>query len=300
MDAPKHFDENSEMEEIEREIVQILSRKKSESDETKDMIQELEQMTIELSLAVEEKKLNDYFDKQYRIYLLEQLLVSPLFSKRISHIIDLVRDDKISVFTNDEIISNSVQNFDDFFVPEENSDFAITIDSRVFLDSIIETYKSDSSIINQFLQDFARQIVTINGVIYDDMDSFFMELSSSNRKTKIMSHHKPGKKMSTMMLLLLITCQSSHYLSYTYPFNAINRFREKTNKNYYAISRSEMNVTNIIVDHIDIRPQVGCVIDSSYRIVDTDNNVDIYYVDSQTFFNEKTKVCVIRYKVKRL
>jgi hypothetical protein len=282
-------------------------------DDTRDMIRELERLTLELSLAIEEKKLNEYFDKQYRIYLVEQLSVSPLFADRIEKIIDLVKEDSIRIIADNEIVSGTVTDLSRLFMPEDSSEFIISIESREFLDSILETYDSDKAIINQFLHDFFRQIVSINDVIYGDIDELFLELSSSNRKTTIQS--RAGKPISTMMLLLLITCQSSHYLSYLYPHNIITEVRDQiameseldtedrfkdSRAAYYVMNSSEFNITNIIIDHIDVRPEVGCVIDSSYKIFDTQDCKKVYDIRAQTIFNEKSDRCLIRYNVTKV
>jgi hypothetical protein len=288
-------------------------KENQKNDDTKDMIRELERLTLELSLAIEEKKLNRYFDKQYRIYLVEQLSVSPLFADRIEAIIDLVKEDSIRIIADNEIVSGTVADLSKLFMPEESSEFIISIESREFLDSILETYDSDRAIINQFLHDFFRQIVSINDMIYDDIDALFLELSTSNRKTTIRS--RAGKPISTMMLLLLITCQSSHYLSYLYPHNSITEMRDRaaqisqldseskfedSRAAYYVMNSNDFNVTNIIIDHIDVRPEIGCVIDSTYKIFDTQDCEKVYDIKAQTIFNERSDRCLIRYKVTKV
>jgi hypothetical protein len=302
-------------EDIERDILDSILERYEPKDKkdntetdtsTREMIKELERLTLELSLAIEEKKIMNYFDTQYRVYLVEQMTVSPLFASRIQNIIDLVKTGKIRVITDREIESGEVEYIPRLFMPHKSSDFIVSIESRTFLNSILETYDSDKAIVNQFLHDFFRQIVSINDVVYDDIDALFLELSTSNRKTGIRS--KAGKPISTMMLLLLITCQSSHYLSYLYLHNAVTEVRDRMIKvnesdprsGYYVMNSNEFNVTNIIVDHIDVRPDVGCIIDSTYKVLDTKNCKKIYNIKAQTIFNEKSERCLIRYNITKV
>lgn len=314
-------DKNPISDSVEQELLDSImsryepERRKKEADETKDVIRELERLTLELSLAIEEKKINDYFDKQYRMYLVEQLSVSPLFSDRIADIIDRVKEDNLFIITDQEISSNTIDStvIDSLFMPETSSEFVVSIEAKEFLNSILETYDSDRAIVNQFLHDFFRQVVSINDVVHEDIDSLFLELSNSNRKTKIRS--KAGKPISTMMLLLLITCQSSHYLSYLYPHNAVtdirdrivekgemdeeNKFRD-SRAACYVMNSSEFNVMNIIIDHIDVRPEIGCIIDSTYKIFDTQENQKVYDIKAQTIFSERAERCMIHYKIERV
>lgn len=300
---------------IENELLNsILSKyepenRKNEVDETKEMIRELERLTLELSLTIEEKKINDYFDKQYRVYLIEQMIVSHLLSTRIKTIINLVKDDKIKVYTDNEMRSFNVTELQELFTPTKESEFIISIESSSFLNSILETYNSDKAIVNQFLCDFFRQIVSINDVVLDNIDDLFLELSASNRKTSIISNS--GKPITTMMFLLLITCQSSHYPSYIYPHNAVTEIRDTITKrneilrerdskaDYFVMNSNEFNITNIIIDRIDVRPEVGCIIDSTYKIFDTENLKKVYNIKAQTIFIEKSERCLIKYHIIR-
>lgn len=314
-------DKKSDSDSVEQELLDSImsryepERRKKEADDTKDVIRELERLTLELSLAIEEKKINDYFDKQYRMYLVEQLSVSPLFSDRIADIIDRVREDNLFIITDQEISSNTIDStvIDSLFMPETSSEFVLSIEAKEFLNSILETYDSDRAIVNQFLHDFFRQVVSINDVVHEDIDSLFLELSNSNRKTKIRS--KSGKPISTMMLLLLITCQSSHYLSYLYPHNAVTDIRDRVAEQgeldeenkfkdsraaCYVMNSSEFNIMNIIIDHIDVRPEIGCIIDSAYKIFDTQEDQKVYDIKAQTIFSERAERCMIRYKIERV
>jgi hypothetical protein len=298
---------------IEKELLDSIlvryeptSRVKKEKDNsTREMIKELERIMIDLSLTIEEKKINDYFDKQYRIYLVEQMNVSPFFATRIAKYINLVKNGNIRVITDKEIESGEVEYIPKLFMPQRHSEFIVSIESRTFLNSILDTYESDTDIINQFLRDFFRQIVTINDIVYNNIDDLLLELSASNRKTNIRS--KSGKPISTMMLLLLITCQSSHYLSYLYSHNAITDIRDMITAfdpegsdprtGYFVMNSNEFNVTNIWIDHIDVRPEVGCIIDSTYKIFDTNNCEKIYDIKAKTIFNESSDRCMICYNI---
>jgi hypothetical protein len=289
-----------------------------------EIIKELERLTHELEMAIEEKRLFDYFDKQYRIYLVEQMSVSPLFTAKIKDVIELVKGDVIDIITD----TDGKPNMYDLFMPPNThpdkdcntvkSEFVISMCKQTFINSIIETYRDDSSIITQFLCDFHRQTVIVNDTVYDNIDELLLQLSISNRKTGIMNREK--KPMSSMILLLLIMCQSSHYLSYLHLYNAINVIREKailtsnyqndcTKKtnvqcafedpraNYHAMNGDDSNITEIIINDIDVRPEVGCIIKSHYKIYDTQNDRKVHDVYAETIFNEKSERCLIKYSI---
>jgi hypothetical protein len=235
-----------------------------------------------------------------------------------------VKEDKIQIITEQNIEADAQDNLSKLFMPKHKSEFIISVNATTFVNSIIETYDSDKSVVNQFLHDFFRQIVSINDIVYENIDDLFLTLSTSNRKTSILS--KSGEPMSTMMLLLLITCQSSHYLSYLYPHNTIGKVRdaaildseysndqklpkcedaivkpivafEDPTANYFVMNSDSFNVTNIIIDEIDVRPEVGCVIESTYKIFDTQNYQKVYDIHAETIFNEKSDRCLIKYVI---
>ena len=70
--------------------------------------------------------------------------------------------------------------------------------------------------------------------------------------------------------------------------------------NYFAMNGDVMNTTNIIIDDIDVRPEIGCIIGSSYKIFDTHNEKKIYDIKSELIFNEKSDRCLIKYIVDKV
>jgi hypothetical protein len=304
---------------IEKELESLLKDKKKEpnSGTTVELLKELDRVTHELEFLLEEQKLNEYFDKQCRIYLVEQMSISKMFSAKIKPIIDLVERESIEIYSGNILGAESKPNLSKLFIPESGSEFIISLSSQAFLDSITETYTTDNMIINQFLKDFSRQHVSINDIMYTDIDDFFLKLSESNRKTTILN--KDQNKMSSMMFLLLVTCQSSHYLSYLYPYNSVNAVRDEAilksdklntldkpnttknlQENYFVMSGDDLDSIDIIIDDIDIKPEIGCIVKSGYKIFDIQNETKIYDIKSELIFNEKSDRCLIKYIVKKV
>lgn len=291
-----------------------------------DIVTELERLVRELEAMIEQKSIDNYFDKQNREYLVKQMRMSPMFADLVSHITE-------EIISGVKIVPNSQipepYNMEDMFLPEKKSEFMISIDSNEFLKTIAHTYKSDTSIVDQFLRDFHRQIIKINGIEYKSIDELFFELSSTNRKTKIANGS--GKKLTSMMALLLITCQSTNFVSYIYPHEAVSQARasaimtsdaikndhkistiihngSEARKvdafadpvvNYYVINGEGFNITDIVIDSINLKPSLGCVIDSVYKVIDTSSNDKIYDVKTQAIYTENADRCLIKYTVSR-
>lgn len=353
-------------------ITDVLNYCSNESDNRTLIknLSNLDDLLYELTMELEEQRLFNYFDKQYRIYLIEQMRASPPFAKKIKGLVDLVKKSNIDIITeidvnthtnitndkntvsktdakiNAETVVKSGANdnskktrkpdLNRLFMPASEAKFVINVAKKTFIDSIIDTYKDDSAIIAQFLCDFHRQTIRINDMPCENIDDFFLQLSRKNRKTSIINND--GKEMSILMLILLLTCQSTHYLSYLYPYNVVNMMRENAittskyidtnnnddmttkkrsndaktkhelNKNniplfedpivnYYVMNGDGMNIIDIVIDDIVIRPDIECIIRSNYKIYDIHNDKKIYDISAETIFNERSEHCLIKYIV---
>jgi hypothetical protein len=289
-----------------------------------DLIEELERLTIKLSLKVEEDKINKYFDEEYSEYVLKKMCISPIFGDKIMKIIESIKENKagllVEYYENNDLseeanLKANLKAMEKFFLPhidikknkknKQQTEFVYSIGIDKFVESILETYKSDTEIINQFLCDFFRQKITVNDVKYENIDELFLCLSKNNYKTKIVSKYQ--KNMSSFIFMLLLTCQSSHYLSYLYPHKVLENIKKKNNdedvKNYYVMSSGEFNTTNLytsdfVEDIIQGRqPEFGCMIESSYKILNTDTCEKLYDIKAKTFLTENSERCIIKYEI---
>lgn len=285
-----------------------------------DLIEELEKLTIKLALKVEEDKINKYFDEEYSEYVLRKMCISSIFGDKIMKIVESVKEKKVDLLVDHDDLSEkaNLKTMEKFFLPHidinkdkdtyKNTEFVYSIQIDKFVESILETYKSDTDIINQFLCDFFRQKITVNNVKYENIDELFLCLSKNNYKTKIVSKYQ--KNMSSFIFMLLLTCQSSHYLSYLYPHKVLENIKKKNHdedvKNYYVMSSGEFNTTNLynsdfVEDIIQGRqPEFGCMIESSYKILNTDTCQKLYDIKAETFLTENSDRCIIKYKITKL
>jgi len=295
---------------------------------TDKLISKLQSLTRELSLSITEHKLNSYFDKEYMSYLTNKIRISDMFDAKVSGILEsIVRGDTrlVSQDTSQDIsrdtshdISRDTSHDADiedlvpyFTATAKPQSIVYSISTQTFIDSIVESYESDKSIVNQFLCDFFRQTIKANGKTYHSIDDLFAIMSESNYKTQICSNMNSNaidaeqKQLSSFMLMLLLTCQSSHYLSYVYPYKVLEHLRKLDNHNQYVMTDTEQgfNTTNLFMSDpisdimADRTPEVGCIIESSYKILDVETASKLCTIKAETIFTERSDRCLIKYTV---
>ena len=293
-----------------------------------NMIAELERLIHEVELVVAQKTIDEYFDHQHRKDLVKQMQVSPLFASLVSEITSDIMNG-VEIIPSGQI--PTPRDMSNAFLPPDNSEFMISMSTGEFIKMIATTYKTDKAVIDQFLRDFDRQIIKINGQTYRNIDDLFMELSASNRKTKIANGD--GKELSSMMALLLITCQSTHFVSYMFAHESVSDVREKAimtsdasstrhsvekvvvrsndvdcearkvdafvdpRVNYYVMNGEGFNTIDIVIDNITLEPTIGCVIETTYKILDTSTTKKVYDIATQTIYSENADRCLIKYTV---
>ena len=281
---------------------------------TDKLITKLQSLTRELSLSITESKLNSYFDKEYMSYLSNKIRISEMFGAKVSGILEsivkgetrLVSRNTIREAGTDTDIEDLLPYFTSITKPQS---FVYSISAQTFIDSIVESYESDKSIVNQFLCDFFRQTIKANGSTYRSIDDLFAVMSESNYKTQICSKFNATdaeqKQLSSFMLMLLLTCQSSHYLSYVYPYKVLEHLRKIDNNNRYVMTDTEQgfNTTNLFMSDpisdivADRTPEIGCIIGSSYKILDIETDTKLCAIKAETIFTERSDRCIIKYTV---
>lgn len=253
-----------------------------------------------------------YFEENCRNMKLETFLQLISISKSEKRFMDkFLHDDNIDRYYNqtDDISSNY-----DISNPE-NLNNVVSVSKQNFMDVITETYSNDEMIMRQFLADFPRQDVFINGKRFDNMDKLFLELSICNAEIDIDNKHR--KKLSKMMLCFLLICQSSFYISFLHVYNKIAKLRSILNIKYGISDNDKTSYRpdqvdklpdsryNLhIADHkernvIDIKispDNLKCSLMGCYRIVDLDTTNTLYLIRSETLFDINNDTCLIIYE----
>lgn len=294
------------MEHIEYNFGNIESHKDCPDNNDDELILKIEEEICRFEKMIEKMELLEFFKKQYMQYVIKRLHTeSGLYKKKIDSLVELITEqNKIKMYDDSEIDSYS-----HIFLPEylnnakqqikqtDQKVFFVCVDKYKFVESIIEVYNTNASILSQFIQDFHRGKMIINDIIYTNIDELFYELSRVNRMTKI--RNLKDEKMSTFMLSLLLMCQTSHYMSYMYPFNAINELKKHNTKydDYNVLNSNKQisNTINITIDRINVVPEMGCSITSCYEVFDVKGNFKVYDITVETIFKERAEIVLLKY-----
>lgn len=250
------------------------------SDYINEIVSEISKITFDMFLDNEEQKIDKYFD-----------LMNP--SANISRSISNIKIYDVSTIRR--TIDNNPSKIYRLFTPSTKREFVINIPKSTFMNSITETYKSDTDILNQFICDFYRQRVYYDNKKCSSIDGLFYYLSKYNHMTDVLNTN--ASNMSSMMLMLLMTCQSSHFLSYFYPHSAINTSsKSKSTNSIYVMNGDNMSNININTSPNDY----SCQIDSNYKILNIESNTKTHEIDAKTMISNSSDVCYIKYCIKKV
>lgn len=202
------------------------------------------------------------------------------------------------LYEQDVDISN---NYD--VTKKENIDTIISISRQNFLNLVMETYPDDDAIVKQFLLDLPRQDVYLNGHRIMTIDNLFMGLSMHNKLIYLdQLTTKSRPHISTMMLALLLICQSSFFVSFLHLHNKIGKMKSVLDgdKQYKDDHRHNIHVTDLKErDRIDINvtPETfSSSFGASYRILDITEDKTLFKVQTETLFDLSSDMCLIVYE----
>lgn len=195
---------------------------------------------------------------------------------------------------------------------KENIDTIISISRQNFLNLILEVYPNDDAIIKQFLVDFPRQDVFLNGRQIFQIDNLLMELSTYNKMINLDNFieikPKPDTKLfgskshiSTMMLTLAMICQSSFYVSFFHLHDKITKLKStldldaKMENDYrYNVHVTDFKERNQIRVNTT-KNSFSCAIEASYKIMDIVEEKTLYKITTETLFDLDSDTCIIVY-----
>lgn len=206
-------------------------------------------------------------------------------------------------FINDNQINNYFNQNDDIeqnydITKKKNIDIITSIQANTFLNIIFETYSDDDSIIKQFLVDFPRQEIYVNGLKYTNIDDILMEFSKYNRELKLDIGNSNIKNTTCMLLALLFICQSSFYVSFMHMYNKLQKLKDVLNTNddwnnpyhnLHIIDHKNKDKIEIIMTD----KKLCCAFIGGCKIIDTTNEEIIHTIRSQILFNLDIDSCLI-------
>ena len=194
-----------------------------------------------------------------------------------------------------------INNYD--VTKKENINTMISISRQYFLHHILETYPDDDAIVKQFLLDLPRQDIYLNGHMIKTIDNLFMGLSMHNKLIycdQLISKSRPH--ISTMMLALLMICQSSFCVSFCHLHNKVEKLKSvlNLNKHYKNDYRHNVHVADLkernIIDINVTEETFSCSFRASYRIVDISEDTTLFKVQAETLFDLNSDLCLIIYE----
>lgn len=240
-----------------------------------------------------------YFDEEYRKFRIEQLRkqleISPS-AKRFGEKF-LNQTEFTYYFEKQDDIDNNY----DMSNPDNISNI-VSFQRDDFINIIYETYPSGEDIVKQFVLDFPRQKVWVNGKLYKDINDLFFTLSKHNRKI-----NTSARETTTLMLSLLLMCQSSFYMSFAHIHHKVAKMKEKLlsdSKTYIDKIDEDPRMDYFVTDmrsmdsvHLTINEKrMCCTFSASYRIVNVSKDKTIYQIDSETVFDMDYDECLIIYE----
>jgi hypothetical protein len=182
---------------------------------------------------------------------------------------------------------------------KENINKIISISKCEFLNLVLETYPNDESIIRQVLLDLPRTDIFLNGAEIKTIDDIFNSVSQFNTSIilDLSETEKKQKTMSFMMLILLLICQSSFFVSFIHLHDKVQKL-----KNTLEIS-DPMNNINLAdfrerntIDFYVTSKTLSCTIGAYYRIFDVTDNNTILKIHAETLFDVVSDMSLIVYQ----
>lgn len=195
--------------------------------------------------------------------------------------------------------------------------YVVNVDNEMFINDIIKNsgYDMDIDIYRQSLADFPRQNVMMNSNKINSYDEFVQKLCTNTNTNTNTKHTLNNKNMSFNLLAIMLICQTSFYM----PYRLIHDKLESTKLeimsklisfdqsltdnrlNYFVMNASEYNTINIINnndndDNNNNTNKFGAIISSHFRITDVNNEMDIYSIESDYYYNHGEKQGVIVYR----
>ena len=260
---------------------------------------------IESDSLLDQTKIDNYekyFEEEYRKIKIQELDAHLKLSKSIRKFKDMyINESAFRIENNNDI------NYDNSISLQKNINNIVSFSKNDFLNIIFETYPKDEDIITQFLKDFHREIISINGQIFDDVNLLFLELSKYNRIIEI------DKRSSSIFILsLLLMCQSSFYVSFLHIHQKLIKMKQDivqkcdltdkiSNKisidadpkmNYHLTDGKKKDKIELTIDCQNI----CSVFRAEYKINDIINEEIVTNIYSETIFNTAANNCLILYE----
>ena len=173
--------------------------------------------------------------------------------------------------------------------------------SLKFMEILVETYPDDEKIMKQFLLDFPRNTVYVNGKMIQTVDDFFEVITPFNREYVMYNENGDRKRIiATIPYAMTFVCQSSFYPSFIHLFNKLQKLRELEPdtddlNNVHFTNTNERNVIEINVT----QEKIQCALIAGFKLIDIQNEENVLYgVKAETIFDTDMDDYLIVYKTR--
>jgi len=165
-----------------------------------------------------------------------------------------------------------ISHMDDISIDIKPKNIIVVFDKEIFIEQIFESYKNDlNNILRQFIIDYNRLNIIINGKKYKKIDDIIIKFSSyDNCDTYI-----KNKKISSLMFLIMLCCQSSFFYSFYY----IHK-QTKIELNQLSDISGKEKTIKIILDPISNKKKILFIAD--YMIIDSNKNLQKFLIKTKT------------------
>jgi hypothetical protein len=182
---------------------------------------------------------------------------------------------------------------------KENINKIISISRCEFLNLVMESYPNDEAIIKQVLLDLPRTDIFLNGMKINTIDDIFIGACQSNTSiiVDLSETEKKQKTTSFLMLILLLICQSSFFVSFIHLHNKVEKMKNTLNMTdpMNNINLADFRERNRIDIYITSKT-LSCTFGASYRIFDVTDNKTIFKIHTETLFDVMSDTALIIYQ----
>lgn len=181
---------------------------------------------------------------------------------------------------------------------KRSNNVIVSMNTNTFIENMVEVYGDDAKILQQFSVDFNRLDIYIDDIKYNKIDVAIQRLARLKiRNNGILKRYKK----SLMMFLMMMCCQSSFYYSYLFLHKSFLKY-----DNIYPTSdsingkRKEVRIYTERKKHPTkekycFNYKIKLV--STYLLKNTDKDLDIAYIDTNTILDMNSSTCTITFDV---
>lgn len=173
---------------------------------------------------------------------------------------------------------------------KDSSSVIVTIQTKKFIEGMLESYKNNLDLVKQFIIDFDRLSIFIDDVKYTNIDTVLQKLLELKFEYTLKNK---SDKMSFLLFTMMLCCQSSFFFSFLFLHQSY-----MDHENLHPSSIGDPGKTKEIRIYQDKDGTNHRVkYNSNYSIVNTSTDTTVMYVDTQTDIDLNDDMSIMSFDV---